>query len=186
MSSAKDYEEFIFENNKEVKIDLVNPAIDKDRKKKGKGLNHVSFFVDNTDYLTDSDKNKVVCVACTDTFFNIFFNDQRDENDKVMNEIFKCKVFMKYVPEEEIFRCDNCGRIELPRDPQISKQKEKKIMGAGIENFPEYVSYLSPDSVKADYIGTANINKRKSKVKPIFHEETEEEKFVRYYGGHNR
>ena len=39
---------------------------------------------------------------------------------------------------------------------------------------------LSPDSVPADYIGTANTGKKRKLPKPLFYEESEEEKFSRY------
>jgi hypothetical protein len=182
MSSVKDYEEIILENNQEIKIDMVKPTDRLKDKKEGKKRKHISFYVDPVDYLTDTDNQKVICVKCTDTFFNIFFNGKLDENDQVMKEIFKSKVYMRYIPDEEIYRCpNNPEHVELPRDPQISKPKEKKIMGAGIENFPEYVSYMNPDIVKADYIGTANTGKKRKPMKSIFYEETEEEKFARYF-----
>ena len=175
--SSRDYEEIIIKNNEEIKIEnVLKPNNNKNKKR----ANHLSFFMENDDYLSNSDKNRVVCVKCTDTFFNIFFNDQRDENDQVMQEIFKSKYFMTYIPEEQVFKCPKCGKIEILRDPQISNQKEKKLLGAGIENYPEYNTYLDPDSIKGDYIVTANLSKKKQKPKPIFKEISENEIFDRF------
>lgn len=174
-STNKDYSEAIIQNNSEIKIDTVKLGIEKKKKNK-----HASFFIDPVDYMKDSDRNKVVCVKCTKQFFDIFFPDADIENDPVMKEIFKSKKYMDYIPKEEIYRCGKCGAVELPRDPQISKSKEKKILAAGIENFPEYVSYLNPDSIKSDYIGTANRSRKKKTFKDVYHEETEEERFLRY------
>ena len=112
MSSVKDYEELIFENNNEIKIDMVKNA-DRSKDKKEKRKRHLGFFVDDADYLTGTDKNKVVCVKCTDTFFNLFFNDQKDENDPIMKEIFKSKYYMQYNEKEEVYRCGKCGNVEL-------------------------------------------------------------------------
>lgn len=181
-------DDFIIENNSEIIIDRiligkkqVNDLINK------KKHNHVSFFVNNDDYLSDNpDKNKVICISCTDTFFNVFFNGMKNENDEVMEEIFKSKVYMQYIPDEQVFRCSKCGKIELVRDPQIDSKKDKKILGAGIESFVEYQSYLDPDNLQSDFIVTANIGKKRSinskKINGTFlSEETEEEKFMRYY-----
>lgn len=175
--SSREYEEIILSNNEEIKIDTVPNKIDNKNKKRA---NHISFFMENDDYLSKSDKNRVVCTKCTDTFFNIFFNDQRDENDQIMQEIFKSKYYMEYIPEEQVFKCPKCGKIEILRDPQISNQKEKKIIAAGIESFPEYNTYLDPDTVKGDTIITANTFKKKQKPKQIFKEVSEDEIFERF------
>jgi hypothetical protein len=176
--SYDDLSEAIIENNREIKIDTIKLGNNKEKKKK----KHMSLFVKDQDYLEDTDRNKVVCVRCTKSFFDIFFNGQYDENDPAMVEIFKSKVYMSWIPDEQIYRCAQCGHVELIRDPQYSKEKDKKILGAGIENFPEYVSYMNPNSVKADYIGTANTGKKKKTFRAVFEEETEEEKFMRYLG----
>jgi hypothetical protein len=174
--------EKILENNLDIKIETVT----RNPKKKfldGKKGNHISFFVSREDYIDEKSKKKVICHRCTDTFFNIFFKDQKDENDEFMNEIFKSKVYMKYVPDEQLYRCpNNPEHIEILRDPQIEDKPEKKIMGAGMENYPEYVSYLDPDVVQSDFILTANIGKKNTQrsKKPFFVEETEDEIWERF------
>lgn len=181
MPSYDELSEKIIENNQDLKMETVT----KNSKKKlleGKKANHISFFVSNEDYLDDKTRNRVVCHKCTDTFFNIFFKDQKDENDEFMNEIFKSKVYMYYVPEEQVFRCpNNPEHIEILREPQIQDNAEKKIMGAGMENYPEYVSYMDPNAVQSDFILTANIGKKKTGNKrPFFKDETEDEIWDRF------
>jgi hypothetical protein len=186
--SFDELSERIIENNQDIKIETVS----RHSKKKfleGKKGNHISFFVNNTDYIDEKSKKRIICHKCTDTFFNIFFKDQKDENDEVMQEIFKSKVYMYYVPEEQIYRCpNNSNHIEILRDPQIEDKRDKKIIGAGMENYPEYVSYLDPDTVQGDFILTANIGKKNTmrSKKSFFKEETEDELFYRYMeSGHS-
>ncbi len=173
--------ERIIENNQDIKIDII-PKHSKKKFLEGKKANHISFFVDNADYIEDNKHNRVICVACTDQFFNIFFKDAKDENDEVMKEIFKSKVYMKYFPEEEVYKCPKCGKIEILREPQIQDKDGKRLVGAGMENYPEYVSYMDPDAVRGDFILTANIGKKNTmrSKKPFFHEETEDEIFERF------
>jgi len=179
--SYDELSERIIENNQDIKIDTVTRTVKK-KLLEGKKANHISFFVSNADYMDDKSKKRIICHRCTDTFFNIFFKDQKDENDEVMEEIFKSKVYMYYVPEEQVYRCpNNPEHIEILRDPQIEDKQEKKIIAAGMENYPEYVGYLDPDNVRGDTILTANIGKKKTgNRKPFFHEETEEEIFDRF------
>jgi hypothetical protein len=57
-----------------------------------------------------------------------------------------------------------------------------------MENYPEYVSYLDPDTVQGDFILTANIGKKNTmrSKKSFFKEETEDELFYRYMeSGHS-
>lgn len=179
--SYEDLSERIIENNQDVKIETI-PRNSKKKLLDGKKGNHISFFVSNEDYIDDKSKKRIVCHRCTDTFFNIFFKDQRDENDEAMEEIFKAKVYMYYVPSEQVYRCpNNSEHIEILRDPQIRDEEKKKIIGAGMENYPEYVSYLDPNSISSDFILTANVGKKRTGTKkPFFKEETEDEIFNRF------
>jgi hypothetical protein len=181
MSSYDEISEKILENNQDIKIETVT----RNSKKKlleGKKANHISFFVSNEDYIDEKSKKRVICHKCTDTFFNIFFKDQKDENDEFMNEIFKQKVYMKYFPEEHLFRCPNDPlHIEILREPQIEDKPQKTIIGAGMENYPEYVSYIDPDSMNSDFILTANVGKKRTGNKtPFFKEDSEDEIWDRF------
>lgn len=179
--SHEEISERIIENNQDVKIDII-PRHSKKKLLDGKRANHVSFYVDNSDYIEDNKHNRIVCVSCTDQFFNIFFKDAKDENDEIMEEIFKSKVYMNYFPEEQVYRCPKCGKIEILRDPQIQDQPLKRLVGAGMENYPEYVSYMDPDSMRGDFILTANSGKKLSKRSkdPFFKDESEDELWDRF------
>ena len=175
--SYDELSEKILENNQDIKFETV---INTQRKKllEGKKGNHVSFYVNAEDYIPDKSNKKVICVKCTDEFFNIFFKDVKDDNDEFMGEIFKLKVYMKYFPQEKLYRCTrNPEHIEILRDPQIEDKTEKRLLGAGIENYPEYGSYLDPNVVTGDFILTANAGKRKTQRSKtqFFKEESEQE-----------
>lgn len=181
MSSYDELSEKIQENNRDIKFETVI----NNRKRKlleGKKGNHISFFVNNEDYVPDKGNKKVICIKCTDEFFNIFFKDVKDENDEFMGEIFKMKQYMNYIPEEKVYKCPKCGKIEVLRDPQIEDKTGKRLLGAGIENYPEYASYLDPNTVTGDFILTANIGKKKTQKSkmPFFKEETDDEIWERF------
>ena len=105
----------------------------------------------------------------------------------MMDEIFKMKVYMKYIPDEQLFRCpNNPEHVEVLREPLIQDQPQKKIIGAGMENYPEYVSYLDPDSVSGSFILTANSTNKKSRNKrPFFKEESDDEIWDRFVNSKN-
>lgn len=89
------------------------------------------------------ENDKVVCHRCTNTFFQIYFtgNDNDDtnnaENDPITQDILDKKVYMKPDMVHNCYRCRSCGNIELMRDIQIV-QPEKKLIAKGISSYPEY------------------------------------------------
>lgn len=83
---------------------------------------------------TESEKDKVVCVNCTDSFFKLFFKEQVQDqyDDEIMGDIYNKKVYMKWIPDQLIFQC-SCGEKYIPQETLISSPK-KVLKVAGIDN----------------------------------------------------
>ena len=94
-----------------------------------------TLFDDSSEY---NENDKVVCVDCTNHFFEIYFTDvPRNTEDKVLQDILSKKVYMKLVAEQNCYICPQCGKVELVRDLLVH-EPEKKLTVAGLENYSEY------------------------------------------------
>lgn len=94
-----------------------------------------TLFDDSSEY---NENDKVVCVDCTNQFFEIYFTDvPKNTEDPVLQDILSKKVYMKLVAEHNCYICPQCGKVELIKDTLVH-EPEKKLTVAGIENFADY------------------------------------------------